>query len=196
MIVYVVDNNIFSRSFNNVSIDVFDDIWEPWGELMDSGKIISVEEVLCELDERWGDNSEEGKWLANHKNSFLKTTNEEGFIVAEIFRNKKFREGIKEASLRNGTPEADALLVAKAKAVRGIIVTAESDQKPNSEKIPNIATAMGVPYIKINDFYKVLRNKYNGRDEHTGVSVYCELGVPMPMEQFINDNNQQIKSAI
>jgi len=62
-------------------------------------------------------------------------TSEEGYIVAEIFKNRKFREGIKEKSLRSGSPEADALLVAKAKAkakakaVGGVIVTAESDQK-------------------------------------------------------------------
>ena len=46
--IYVVDNNIFSRSFKNLSMDVFDDIWEPWSLYMRTGKIISVDEVYRE----------------------------------------------------------------------------------------------------------------------------------------------------
>lgn len=179
--IYVVDNNIFSIAFKNVPLDVFNDIWEPWSMYMKMGKIISIDEVLCELNARWGENSQEGKWLHEHRDFFLKTTNAEGFILADIFKNKKFREGIKEKSIRNGTPEADAMLVAKAKVVNGIIVTAESDQKPNSEKIPNIAVSIGVPYIGIKDFYKMLRNVYSGRDEYIGINYCCELSQPIPL---------------
>lgn len=174
--IYVVDNNIFSRSFRNLSLDVFDDIWTPWSSMITSGIIISVDEVLCELNQRWDAESKEGKWLKKHKDCFQKTTNAEGFVVADIFKNKKFREGIKEASLRNGSPEADALLVAKARVAGGTIVTAESDQKPNSEKIPNMAVAFGVPYMKIDDFYRMLRNVHFGRPEHQQVSIYYKLG--------------------
>ena len=49
LMIYVVDNNIFSRSFKNLSMDVFDDIWEPWSLYMRTGKIISVDEVYREL---------------------------------------------------------------------------------------------------------------------------------------------------
>lgn len=172
----VVDTNIFSRSLRNVPLDVFDDIWTPWSKLMEDGKIISVDEVYSELEAYWGDKTEEMKWLKQYNSSFQKISNKEGFIIAEIFKNKKFREGIKEASLRSGSPEADAMLVAKAKNVGGIIVTAESDQKPNSEKIPNICIAVGVPYMRINEFYKMLRNVHNGRDQMQNVQICCELG--------------------
>jgi len=180
MITYVVDNNIFSRSFKNLSMDVFDDIWGPWSEYMQSERIVSVDEVYREL-EAWistGGKETLDYWLKFHKRYFLKPTNEEGLILKEIFGNKKFREGIKEKSLRQGTPEADAFLVAKAKHIGGIVVTAESDDKPGSEKIPNIAVSLGVPYMKMDDFYKMLRNVYNGRPENQGVNIYRTLGIP------------------
>lgn len=180
MITYVVDNNVFSRTFKNLSMDVFEDIWEPWSKCMIDGKIVSVDEVYRELAV-WKTSKEEdnvSKWLKAHKTCFLKPTNDEGFIMREIFAHKKFREGIKERSLRQGSPEADAFLVAKAKILKGIVVTAESDSKPNSEKIPNIAVEMGVPYMKIDDFYKMLRNIYYGRPEEMGVNIYRRLGVP------------------
>lgn len=180
--IYVVDNNVFSRSFRNLSMNVFDDIWEPWSFYMQTGRIVSVSEVYRELD-RWVSNSNKSKdtisqWLKAHKHYFEKPTNEEGYILKKIFENKKFREGIKEKSLREGAPEADAFLVAKAKTINGIVVTNESDEKPNSEKIPNIAVAFNVPYMKIDDFYKMLRNIYNGREENLGVNIYRQLGIP------------------
>lgn len=178
----MVDTNVFSRTFRNVHLDVFEDIWNPWGELMDEGQIISVDEVYRELESYFGDKVPEMKWLKNHKSSFLKPTNEEGYIVAGIFQNKKFREGIKERSLRSGSPEADAFLVAKAKAIDGVIVTAESDQKPHSEKIPNICVAYGVPYMGIKEFYKMLKNVYQGKNPLSNISICYELGKPTLVE--------------
>lgn len=180
MITYVVDNNIFSRTFKNLSMEVFDDIWEPWSQYMKLGRIVSVDEVYRELA-IWTSSGEKdhiSRWLKAHKSCFLKPTNQEGFILQEIFKSKKFREGIKEKSLRQGSPEADAFLVAKAKYLEGIVVTAESDDKPGSEKIPNMAVAFGVPYMKIDDFYKLLRNIHNGRPECSGVNIYRKLGIP------------------
>lgn len=192
MITYVIDNNIFSRSFKNLSMDVFDDIWTPWSEYMVSGRIVSVDEVYRELSIflTKDDRNKISDWLKAHKNSFLKPTNQEGFILQTIFANKKFREGVKEKSLRQGSPEADAFLVAKAKDVNGIIVTAESDDKPNSEKVPNIAVSLGVPYMRIDDFYRMLRNVHNGRDENMDVNIYHQLGVPEPL--ILGDSVKQL----
>jgi hypothetical protein len=180
---YVVDTNVFSIAIKNLPMNVFDDIWEPWSRLAMEGRIISVHEVFRELQVwiRDGDTDEIGHWLVMHKHCFLKPSNREGYILQEIFKSKKFREGIKEKSLRSGSPEADAFLVAKAKHVDGIVVTAESDTKPHSEKIPNIATAMGVPYMKIDEFYKMLRNIHNDRGEADGVFICRQLGVAEPL---------------
>lgn len=173
-------------------MDVFDDIWTPWSEYMVSGRIVSVDEVYRELSIflTKDDRNKISDWLKAHKNSFLKPTNQEGFILQTIFANKKFREGVKEKSLRQGSPEADAFLVAKAKDVNGIIVTAESDDKPNSEKVPNIAVSLGVPYMRIDDFYRMLRNVHNGRDENMDVNIYHQLGVPEPL--ILGDSVDQL----
>ncbi|WFR57623.1 DUF4411 family protein [Anaerocolumna sp. AGMB13025] len=187
MITYVVDNNIFSRSFRNIPLDVFDDIWEPWSKCMKNGKIISVDEAYCEMEKRWGPDTEEGKWLKEHKGYFLKPTNEEGFYIREIFKSKKFREGIKESSLRNGTPEADAILVAKAKVINGIVVTAESDEKPNSEKIPNIAVSLNVPYMNISNFYKLLKNIYKSKNEYEEVYICKDLCEPILLNEYLGN---------
>ncbi|OQB12472.1 MAG: hypothetical protein BWY15_02197 [Firmicutes bacterium ADurb.Bin193] len=180
--IYVVDTNVFSRSLNNLSLDVFgEDIYVPWSDGMNNGQIISVDEVYNELDNHWGASvaknkrTKEGAWLHDHKSAFKNLTNEECKIVADIFKSKKFREGVKEKSLRNGTPEADAFLVAKAKIVSGIIVTDESNTKPNAEKIPNICVAFEVPYITKDDFYRVLKNISKGQAELDSVTVYRKL---------------------
>ena len=187
MSIFVVDANVYSHSFNNLAFDVFADIYEPWSLGMINGTILSVDEVCRELNNFWGaedavDNitkkdkrSRGGKWLKEHKSAFHPMTDEEGKIVADIFKNKKFREGVKEKSLRMGTPEADAILVAKAKCIGGIIVTAESNYKANAEKVPNICVAFDVPYITKDDFYRVLRNIYSGKPKLENVVVHQTL---------------------
>lgn len=184
--IYVVDNNIFSAIFRNFSPSVFPDIWVPLSQCMKEGKIISVDEVYCEMEGLWGSKVESGIWLKEHKKYFLKPTNDEGYYICEIFKNKKFREGIKEKSLRNGTPEADAMIVAKAKVVNGIVVTAEGE-KVNSEKIPNIASTFGVPYMNRDNFYKLLRNIHNGKKEYEGVSICTHLLYPITLETYLKD---------
>ena len=192
MSIYVVDTNVFSHSLKNLMpFDVFDSFWLPWSDGMKNGTIISVDEVYNELDNLWGAENPkknriaEGEWLKIHRNYFLGLTEAEGHIVAEIYKSKKFQEGVKERSLREGTPEADAILVAKAKSVGGIVVTNESNDKPNSEKIPNICVSLGVPYIKKEDFYRVLKNIHSGCPEHDGVTVYYTLQVESELEEEI-----------
>ena len=189
MNIFVVDTNVFSRSLKNISLDVFTEIYEPWSTGMENGTIISVDEVYRELDRHWGaenavdpktkkdKRSKEGKWIKKHKSAFQPMTDDEGKIVADIFKSKKFREGVKEKSLRAGTPEADAILVAKAKCVGGIIVTDESNSKPNAEKIPNICVVYEVPYITKDDFYRVLRNISAGKPELENVTVLRSLQI-------------------
>ena len=179
--ILVLDNNIFSQSFNNLSLSIFDDIYNPWSKLITEGVIVSVDEVYRELREKWSDDSSEGKWLKQHKICFQNTTNEEGYIIADIYKSKKFQEGVKEKNIREGNPEADAFLVAKAKALGGIVVTAESDKKPNSEKVPNIATSQNVPYMKKDDFYKILKNVGRGDPIEQGVVVYKSLQSSIPL---------------
>ena len=173
MIIYIVDTNIFSRIFNNFSPEIFPDIWQPMEKMISNKRIISVDESYCELQNRYGSKDILGRWLLNNRSAFLKPSDVEGAIVAQIFENKKFCEGVKEKSLRAGTPEADALLVAKAKITKGVLVTAE-EFKNNSEKIPNICIAQGVPYMGRDDFFRILKNVSSNKDELEKVSAHYD----------------------
>lgn len=168
--IYVLDTNIFSHSFKNLNFSVFEDMWEIWENWMRDGKIISVDEVYCELLRYYSKECPEFKWISKNKDAFLKPNNLEGQVLAQIFGFPKFREGIKEKSLREGTPEADAFLVAKAKIVGGILVTNEK-YKDNSEKIPNICKAFNVPYIHKDTFYRIIRNTCAGKNEYDDVLI-------------------------
>lgn len=187
---YVIDTNIFSQALNNLSFQVFAQIWIPWAELMKKGRIVSVDEVYCELSNHWNIvrnkvKHEKWQWIVDHKDSFGKPSNDECQLVSEIFRSKKFQEGVKERSLRNGTPEADAFLVAKAKRSNGIIVTAEI-AKPNSEKVPNIADGFDVPYMSRDEFYKMITNVHFGRNEFENVMISYPTNNLIKLEEYKN----------
>lgn len=187
MTIYIVDTNVFSQALNQfMPFDVFDYIWQPWSKGMKEGYIVSVDEAYNELSIFWDpekskdknkkdSRTEQGKWLKTHKGFFLGISETESYILADIFKSKKFQEGIKENSLRLGTPEADAILVAKAKCLGGIVITNESNSKPNSEKIPNICVAQGVPYTTRTEFYRILKNLHTNRPEHENVTIYYDL---------------------
>lgn len=70
-----------------------------------------------------------------------------------------------------GSPEADAMIVAKAISLGAIVVTNEANNKPNAEKLPNMCVAYKVKYIKLEDFYQVLSNISLGKGELEGVNV-------------------------
>ena len=187
MSIYVVDTNVYSQALNQfMPFDVFEFIWKPWSQGMKEGYILSVDEAYNELSVFWDPvknkdknnrdtRTEQGKWLKAHKDYFLGMSENECHILADIFKSKKFQEGIKETSLRLGTPEADAILVAKAKNIGGIVITSESNTKPNSEKIPNICVAHDVPYTTRTEFYRILKNIYTDRPEHENVTIYRTL---------------------
>jgi hypothetical protein len=176
-IIFVVDNNIFSLIFKNLYFDIFTDVYEPWSKGMKDGYIISVDEVYRELEQFYFmpkmNNSDEiikVNWLKEHKQAFQNMTFDESNILKKIYLNNKFCEDVKEKNILEGKPHADAILVAKAKCVKGIIVTNESSSKPNSGKIPNICVSQDVPYINLHDFYKVLKiNLYNNKPALEGI---------------------------
>jgi hypothetical protein len=176
--IFVVDNNVFSRTLRNMPLKSFNDvIYAPLSDLISKDIVISVDEVFEEMKTFFSNKSEEFQWLKTNKKCFQYLSDKECGILMEIFKHKKFREGIKEKSLRNGSPEADAMIVAKAKNINGIVVTAESNSKPNAEKIPNICVEFGVKYITLTDFYTVIRNAGNGKELLDDVIIWDSLDI-------------------
>lgn len=171
--IYVVDTNVFSIIFKQLKPrNVFDElIYKPLELLMKEGRVISLDEVFEELSEAFSNKEADWDWFKIHKSSFHYLSNEECKILMDIYKNEKFREGVKEKSIRIGSPEADAMIVAKAISLGAIVVTNEASNKPNADKLPNMCVAYKVKYIKIEDFYQVLRNVGLGKDELDGVNV-------------------------
>lgn len=163
--IYILDTNIFIKSFKNFSRDVFEDIWEPLMALMQQGKVLTSDTVYDELVSFFGEDDVHMKWLHPYKFIFRNMSNSEAIVLSQIFQNSIFRQGVKEKSIRLGRQESDAIIVAKAKVLGGVIVTNESDDKPNSEKVPMICRSFEVPYMHGDEFYRVLRNLYYKREE-------------------------------
>lgn len=173
---FILDNNVFSDTLKNIPFSSFlDVVYKPFQELIDENIVISVDEIYRELEAYFGKRAEEYSWLKRNKKAFKDLTDEDCGNLMKILENKKFRESIKESSIRSGTPEADAMIVAKAITVNGIVVTNESNSKRNSDKVPNMCVEYNIKYIMKNDFYKVLRNKAAEIDLLEGVTVYKTL---------------------
>lgn len=181
---YILDNNIFSQTLKNLKpISVFEDyIYKPLDLLMEKGAVISVDEVFEELSKVFSNKEADWDWIKARKDIFKYLTNEECKILMEIYKNKKFREGVKERSIRLGSPEADAMIVAKAISLGAIVVTNEANDKPNAEKLPNMCVAYNIKYIKGEEFYRILKNISSGKDELEGVTVWTTLDIKKPLK--------------
>lgn len=176
--IYILDNNIISMTLKNVPIKIFkDEIYLPLKQMIEDGRVISVDEVYEELSVLFSPKEEFWKLIKPFKSYFEYLTNDECKILMEIYTNAKFREGVKEVSLRKGSPEADAMIVAKAKNLGAIVVTEESNEKENADKLPNMCVAYGVKYIKRVDFYQVLKNVRLGKDELEDVTIWTTLNI-------------------
>lgn len=173
--IYILDTNFFIKSFKNLSRNVFEDIWEPLVDLMQQGRVVTSDTVYDELVNFFSEDDVHMQWLKPYNKIFKNMTNNEAAVLSQIFLNPIFRQGVKEKSIRLGRQESDAIIVAKAKILEGVIVTNESDEKPNSEKVPMICKAFDVLYMSGDEFYKVLRNLYNSRDELFNVVIKGNL---------------------
>lgn len=176
--IFVLDTNVFSDTLKNIPFDPFAEmVYDPLVELINDGIVISVDEVYRELEGYFGSRADKFNWIKDIKKCFQYLDDQDCAYLMEILKKKKYQEGIKEKSIRIGSPEADAMIVAKALAVGGIVVTNESNKKANSDKIPNMCIEFNVPYIKKDDFYKVLKNKRDSQDLLKDVVVYSCLEI-------------------
>jgi hypothetical protein len=114
----------------------FKSFWDNLNTLLEEGQVMSVSEVLRELepDVVYG-------WATKQKELFPKPDVEEQSLVIEIL--KKHPELVKQKNLLSGKPVADPFVIAKAKLLNASVVTVES-YKPNAHNIPNICDEMGI----------------------------------------------------
>lgn len=145
----VFDTNSLSV-FNNYYPTTFPKLWENLNRLADTGILISVSEVLRELE-----NDTRGvsiqDWANSHKSIFAKPSNNELLTVQQILAVPHFQMLISNKAILKGTPVADPFVVAAAKIKNATVVTEEAF-KPNAAKIPNVCQHFGVPCINLQAF--------------------------------------------
>ena len=148
---YVFDTNSLSV-LNSYFPDSMASFWDRLDEYVVRGQIISVREVLRELES--GPTSDHlMDWIKRNKAIFLPATSEEGRRVREIFTVQHFRQLVAERQRLSGMPVADPFVIASAWVKNGSVVT-EEKRKDGAAKIPNVCEHFGVRYTNLQGFLK------------------------------------------
>ncbi len=118
----------------------FPTLWEHLDKLIQSGNLISSEEVLRELERK-----EDAlcAWAKDRDGLFLPLTDEIQAIVTEIM--SQFRTLVDP---RTGKSFADPFVIATAHATDSVVVTGESPTGSHERpKIPDVCEYMNIPWI-------------------------------------------------
>jgi len=156
--VFVLDTNVFVEAARRYyAFDIAPAFWVELVSQANSGRIISIDRVKDELDRG---KDELAKWAQGQFNNYFDLTADEAVVTAyrEIMvwanQQSQFKDEAKADFAR--TDNADAWVVAYAKAKGCVMVTHEQYDKRIRRKIPipNVCQAFGVPYI---DTFEMLR---------------------------------------
>jgi Domain of unknown function (DUF4411) len=148
-VIYIFDTSPLSTLFRNYYRPQFPSLWAKFEALVDNGQILSVREVLKEIEESSLEDLR--NWAADHQEIFTTPTAQEGAFVARIFAVPHFQQNIEQQKILKGGNHADAFLIAKAFVVQGTVVTMEGI-RPHAVKIPNICQYFEVPCMSLQEF--------------------------------------------
>ena len=149
---YVFDTSSFRELFHFYP-GRFPTLWRSFETLIDKEYVISVKEVLREMNLGGGDHPDT-KWANRHKNIFREPSAEEAEFIAEIFKEEHFQQSLERKKLLKGGPFADPFIIASAKINSATVVTQEK-AKPNGAKIPNICARFGVNCVNLEGFMEL-----------------------------------------
>lgn len=146
--IYIFDTTAFITIFRFYYRNCFPSFWEKFDAFIGQKRILSTRENYREI----GPQTEALiQWAQIHKDIFQEPTVEEALFVKEIYRIPHFQGNIEKKKLWKGGFNADAFVIAKAKAMRGTVVTDESFM-PNAARIPNICGYFGIPCLNLKEF--------------------------------------------
>jgi hypothetical protein len=131
----------------------FPSFWDRFEQAVSEGKIVSVREVLRELE------TEAAKphlqeWIGRNKRVFLTPSQAETEFVAQIFGVHHFQHMIEQKRRLKGGPAADPFVIAAARVRGGYVVTEETD-KPNAARIPNVCRHFDIRRTNLEGFMKM-----------------------------------------
>ena len=130
--------------------DRFPSFWEMFNDFVEVGRILSVREVLNEL-ELQSTKAHLDQWVRKNKRMFLSPGPEETEFISAIFEVGHFRQLVSVENLLKGRPVADPFVVAAAKAHGACTVTEES-MREHAAKIPNVCDHFGIEWTNVEGF--------------------------------------------
>ena len=146
--IYVFDSNALIDLFKNFYLNRFPSLWERFDQVVKESKIISVREVYNEIKGR-GDRL--SQWAKEKQNLFQESSPEEFAFVVEIFKVPHFQSLVRKKERLQGKPVADPFVIAKAKVLKGCVITQES-KKPNAAHIPNVCEYFSIDCLNLEGF--------------------------------------------
>lgn len=148
--IYFIDTSSF-RELERYYPDVFRTFWLLFQDDVDAGNILSVREVLRELNAVPENNVV--AWAKANSEIFRIPNAEEAQFVATILAVPHFLQLIPAKAQLTGQPVADPFLIAAAHVAGGTVVTQER-AKPNSAKIPTVCEHFNIPCTNFEGFLK------------------------------------------
>ncbi len=156
---YVFDTSSLKILFNNFYPDNFPTLWNRFNKFVSQKRYFSVKEVRREFDYFYG-MEYLIIWSKKHSYFFLKPDEYEDNFMSHIFTKKPhFRGLVKNKNILSGKPVADPFVIAKAKALKGCVVT-EEKYKENSAKIPNVCEYFNISCTNLKGFMKKEKWKF------------------------------------
>lgn len=147
--IYVFDTSAFI-TLKNFYPSTFPSLWTGLDKLIAAGQLVSVREVLNELDD-YNDADFIQNWAKQNKKIFAVPSGQEQGLVQQILAVPHFQALIGSKAILKGTPVADPFVIAAAWAKDGTVVTQEH-LKPNAAKIPNVCAHFKVKCIDLETF--------------------------------------------
>lgn len=130
----------------------FPTFWKKFDQAIKNGKVLSVREVLRELDQR-ATEDHLADWIERNKRIFVTPSAAEMRFTSSIFSVPHFQASLPDRKRLGNNPFADPFVIAQAKVMNYCVVTQESE-KPHAAKIPNICDHFDVDWTNIQGFMK------------------------------------------
>jgi hypothetical protein len=149
IMIYVFDSSSFNI-LKEYYRDKFRTFWTRFDEAVARGEVLSVREVLIELDGRV-DRPHLQDWIKTNRGIFLTPSADETMFIQEIFAIPHFQYLMKPKNMLTSAAFADPFVIALAKVRQGCVVT-EEKLKKDGAKIPNICKHFGVECTNLEGF--------------------------------------------
>ena len=156
---YLFDTNIFVESKKNLPMDVWPTFWRKMVELINSGKIYSIDKVKDEID-RGGD--ELTDWIREHAPQGFFLT-QDGSVMAKLAETVNWAQScpvsFSPSAISGYTNVADSYLVATAAAKNMVLVTYEKSNPHRRSRvmIPDACMAIGARCCDLNTALRELK---------------------------------------